>query len=669
MIHSISCLIIIVLYVKAFSPASLSELKNAVDICLSKDHSGHCSSGRRLGSTTSEDMPNWDVSKITDMHGLFSNIPKIEVDLSTWQVGNVKNMSNMFRHTPIVNVSYGSWDTSQVVDMRGMFEMPIYNERRTERRLWTKGTGGTSYVPPWYTPKPTNLDNRVQNWDVSSVMFFDKMFSGTTFNGDISKWNTNNAITMREMFSGASEFNQDISMWTYNDVDVYAMFTAASKFNMGSRCGVNTGKMFTGIFSGIYYTFFNADCFNQDVVSTLTGSWLLALFYGADKFNSRVEIIGKPTYTKDMFKNAVEFNNVLTIDTSEVTSMQRMFENAYKFNQNISSWDVSRVTDMNGMFMNAKSFNQVLNWKVSGTTVVDMFKNTAGCPIGKMKTEDLTLTTAGACEDCPEGYYQSESLHLGECIIIDHTACKPCPRGTYNDEQGIDMSIQMPVCKSCQAGKYQDQTGQTACTVCAAGKYGAYDYIYESVDATISTGVFNAYKFCSMTNTNFLSWNAEQGGASCKNGYTLEDAMDYCSGDSDCSKIVYWAPCDTSCAGHNTWEKKYWFLRVGESTPTAALSAVVYTRSTLGICSECPSGSGSPTGSIGSSSCSECGAGKYVDGDCKWCQAGKYQGLTGQTACTECPAGTYQNWLGETECKSCPSGYHSGGAMVSCFHS
>lgn len=55
-------------------------------------------------------------------------------------------------------------------------------------------------------------------------------------------------------------------------------------------------------------------------------------------------------------------------DTSNVTNMSSMFEDAY-FDQPLGNWNVSNVTDMNGMFKNAKNFNQELNnWNVSNVT-------------------------------------------------------------------------------------------------------------------------------------------------------------------------------------------------------------------------------------------------------------------------------------------------------------
>lgn len=58
-----------------------------------------------------------------------------------------------------------------------------------------------------------NLDDKgFENWDVSNVVNFDKMFDGcTSFNCDISRWNTSSATSMEFMFRNNTNFNININ--------------------------------------------------------------------------------------------------------------------------------------------------------------------------------------------------------------------------------------------------------------------------------------------------------------------------------------------------------------------------------------------------------------------------------------------------------------------------
>ena len=74
---------------------------------------------------------------------------------------------------------------------------------------------------------------------------------------------------------------------------------------------------------------------------------------------------------KRMIKIRGDEGNFNDIDTSDITSMQFLFNYNSTFNGDITGWNVSSVTDMGNMFYCAKSFNQPIgNWDVS--SVIDM---------------------------------------------------------------------------------------------------------------------------------------------------------------------------------------------------------------------------------------------------------------------------------------------------------
>ena len=67
---------------------------------------------------------------------------------------------------------------------------------------------------------------------------------------------------------------------------------------------------------------------------------------------------------KRMIEVRGDEGNFNDIDTSDITSMESLFQFNETFNGDITGWNVSSVTDMSYMFSYATSFNQPIgNWK------------------------------------------------------------------------------------------------------------------------------------------------------------------------------------------------------------------------------------------------------------------------------------------------------------------
>ena len=90
----------------------------------------------------------WDVSRVTEMSGIFAGANMFNGDISKWDVSRVTDMNRMFMGASSFDVDLSKWDVSSVTDMTRMF---------TDARVF-KGD--------------------ISKWDVSSVKYMTEMFKG-----------------------------------------------------------------------------------------------------------------------------------------------------------------------------------------------------------------------------------------------------------------------------------------------------------------------------------------------------------------------------------------------------------------------------------------------------------------------------------------------------------
>ena len=183
---------------KAGAFADWQALRDAVMSCLAEVPTGKdCCQSERVdcGAAGTTEMPDWDVSQVTDMSYLFVQEDTDGVtlgwghrafnqDLSRWNTSAATDMSYMFAGATAFNSDISRWDTSAVTRMFDMF-------------------GGAEA-----------FNGDLSNWNTSAVTDMSYMFDGaTSFNGDISSWDTSAVTSMMMMFTKAYAFNQDISNW------------------------------------------------------------------------------------------------------------------------------------------------------------------------------------------------------------------------------------------------------------------------------------------------------------------------------------------------------------------------------------------------------------------------------------------------------------------------
>jgi len=104
------------------------------------------------------------------------------------------------------------------------------------------GAGGGGIV------KTFNGD--ISKWDVSKGESFRRMFYGSAFNGNVSQWDTSSAQDMTEMFYG-SGFNQPIGSWDVSSVDSFAWMFGGTSFNQNlSRWDIKSAMNMDYMFKG-----------------------------------------------------------------------------------------------------------------------------------------------------------------------------------------------------------------------------------------------------------------------------------------------------------------------------------------------------------------------------------------------------------------------------------
>jgi hypothetical protein len=340
-----------------------------------------------LTKIIADDAPT--IQNNTYFDSLFMNCINFNSNLSNWNTIEVVSMKDAFNNANIFNNGSNNndgnnslnWNTLNVNDMSRMFKDAI-------------------------------KFNQYLNFNTKNVMSMEEMFNNANIfnNGSTNNdgnnslnWNTLNVISMKQMFKDAINFNQNISYFIAQNVTTMEeMFFNATLYNNGdtNNNGNNPLTFLSRNYDSIIpqvtsmkSMFENAVSFNQTIYaldSTPNNLRLPKLksmermFYNASLYNNgdTGNIGTKPinwdtyefmiinsgvTTLKQMFFNAVSFNQSLNLDNQLVTTMEEMFYNATSYNngdpnnngnKQIIWFNVFSLINTSKMFYNAISFNQ-----------------------------------------------------------------------------------------------------------------------------------------------------------------------------------------------------------------------------------------------------------------------------------------------------------------------
>nr|WP_028877205.1 BspA family leucine-rich repeat surface protein [Teredinibacter turnerae] len=267
---------------------------------------------------------NWDTSAITNMRRMFYGAESFDQDISTWDVSQVQTMAEMFKEAFVFNQPIGGWDVSKVTEMNSLFE------------------------------------------------------SAALFNQDITSWDVSGVTTMAEMFNGAEAFNQDIRNWDVSNVEsMGSMFREASAFNQ------NIAAWQTGKVTDLYSMFRDAVAFNQDI---------------SDWDTSQV------TTMDSMFRQALNFDQDLSQwNISAVTNMASFAESSglsfNNYNAMLQAW--AQLPLQSDVFFGVGSLQYGFEAEAARTTIIDTF----GWSI-----EDGGLATLPALQDTATTFYTANGV-------------------------------------------------------------------------------------------------------------------------------------------------------------------------------------------------------------------------------------------------------------------
>lgn len=154
-----------------YFPKTRDELKNVIDYHLMYDdetkynfndiYTGEVTDMSYIFGSMYQnfDVSEWDVSKVTNMKGMFWGCKKFNCDISKWDVSNVTDMSKMFCNAESFNQSLDAWKDkiAKVTNMECMF------------------MGANS------------LDQNLSSWNILSNVKHEHMFSHCPIEHDESK--------------------------------------------------------------------------------------------------------------------------------------------------------------------------------------------------------------------------------------------------------------------------------------------------------------------------------------------------------------------------------------------------------------------------------------------------------------------------------------------------
>ena len=358
-----------------------TDFRDAIINCITRVPSGYrcCSEGfADCGVAGAVDMPDWDVSKLTQFSNMFAGLRAFNQDISRWNTSSAVNMRGAFEASVVFNGDISHWDVSNVRYMEDMFKNAVA------------------------------FNSDISMWNVGKVVDARSMFKGNAvFNQDITKWQlTNDRYGSTNMFDGATAWHNTFINCGY-DASArirYALCKSAGSVTMSHGPGYGPPSAWKVIppFSGTlpplppappppptpppspttpsppptqksnpFTSYSNLrQAVKNCIAKVLSGDSCCSRTDHADCGEAgRIDIpnwdVSQITSFLNKFAEAFYFNQDLSSwDTGMATTMYAMFDYAHAFNGDISDWNTTNVVDMKFMFYEARAFDgDISRWQ------------------------------------------------------------------------------------------------------------------------------------------------------------------------------------------------------------------------------------------------------------------------------------------------------------------
>ena len=340
------------------------------------------------GSTAS--LNNWDVSTITNMAGMFT-LSTFNGDISSWNVSNVTTFNVMFAYNQNFNQNIGAWNTSSVTNMEGMFLGA--NQFDQDISAWDISNVSTMVNMFLQTGLSTaNYDATLIGWSTDSSITtgdgIDDIPSAITFDAgsslycasesarqeliDTYNWTINDAGLTYDCYSFENGFittwqttsdNEDITIPTEGAGYNYAVDWGDGSITFHTDADASTDATHTYATLGTHTVRISGDFPRIDFSNATNSSEF--------KING-VEQWGNISWVsmEEAFRGCddLTINATDAPDLSNVTTLTRMFNGDIEFTSSLSNWDVSTIADMSNMFWSANFNGDISAWNVSNVT-------------------------------------------------------------------------------------------------------------------------------------------------------------------------------------------------------------------------------------------------------------------------------------------------------------